>query len=51
MSYKEAFTANIKEHGIKVMYKGVEARIGVLIVVNFFNEFLLKKIWEKDNKH
>jgi hypothetical protein len=35
-----------KRNGMSVFYKGAEARVGLLIVVNVLNELLLKPAWE-----
>jgi hypothetical protein len=34
-----------ERNGISVFYKGAEARVGLLIVVNVLNELLLKPAW------
>lgn len=34
------------EHGASIFYKGATARVGLLLVVNGFNEALLKPAWE-----
>lgn len=34
-----------KQNGISLLYKGAEARVGLLIVVNILNELLLKPAW------
>ena len=36
-----------KNNGIATFYRGSEARIGLLLVVNILNEALLKKAWSK----
>uniref|UniRef100_A0A7S3LQ80 ADP,ATP carrier protein n=1 Tax=Aplanochytrium stocchinoi TaxID=215587 RepID=A0A7S3LQ80_9STRA len=34
------------ENGLSLLYKGGEARVGLLLVVNILNEAFLKKAWE-----
>lgn len=43
------FTAALKayrENGIGLFYRGAEARVFLLVVVNILNELVLKKAWE-----
>jgi hypothetical protein len=45
LSYAQALKTVTKQHGIKILYKGAEARVGLLLVVNVLNELLLKPAW------
>lgn len=45
LSYSQALKTVMKQHGIKTFYKGAEARVGLLLVVNILNELLLKPAW------
>jgi len=39
---RKAYAAN----GLSLLYKGAEARVGLLLIVNVLNEVFLKKAWE-----
>jgi hypothetical protein len=45
LSYGQAVRTVFKQHGLKVLIKGAEARVGVMLVVNVLNELLLKAAW------
>ncbi|CAB9519847.1 unknown protein [Seminavis robusta] len=45
LSYSQAIKAVTRQHGIKSFYKGAEARVGLLLLVNILNELLLKPAW------
>lgn len=46
LSYARTVQTLWAEHGASIFYKGASARIGLLLVVNGFNEVLLKPAWE-----
>ena len=46
LSYAGALRSVYEVHGISALYKGAEARMGLLMVVNVLNELLLKPAWE-----
>lgn len=48
LSYKETVKSLWKKNGVSIFWKGAEARIGLLLVVNLLNEVLLKPAWESD---
>lgn len=48
LSYKETVKSLWKKNGVSIFWKGAEARIGLLLVVNLLNEALLKPAWESD---
>ena len=45
LSYSQALKSVTQQHGIKAFYKGAEARVGLLLIVNILNELLLKPAW------
>jgi hypothetical protein len=45
LSYRQVLRKVWTEHGFAVCYKGAEARVGLLLVVNVLNELLLKPAW------
>lgn len=45
LSYSQALKTVMQQHGIKSFYKGAEARVGLLLIVNILNELLLKPAW------
>jgi hypothetical protein len=45
LSYAQALKTVTKQHGVKAFYKGAEARVGLLLIVNVLNELLLKPAW------
>ena len=45
LTYSQTIKSVIKQHGIKTFYKGAEARVGLLLIVNILNELLLKPAW------
>jgi len=46
LSYAQALSRLYKDHGIKFLYKGAQARVGLLMVTNVFNELFLKPAWQ-----
>ena len=46
LSYARTVSSLWAEHGTSIFYKGASARIGLLLIVNGFNETLLKPAWE-----
>ncbi|GBG32580.1 Solute carrier family 25 member 38-like [Hondaea fermentalgiana] len=47
LSHMTAIAKAYKENGVRLLWRGAEARIGLLLIVNILNESLLKKAWEK----
>lgn len=47
LSYAGAISKAWGENGIKLLYRGGEARVGLLLIVNIFNELIIKPAWEK----
>eukprot|EP00924_Labyrinthula_sp_SR-Ha-C_P001665 maker-scaffold_18-snap-gene-5.1-mRNA-1 protein AED:0.03 eAED:0.03 QI:76/1/1/1/1/1/4/121/245 len=47
LTHLTAARAAFKQNGFSILYKGGEARVGLLLVVNVLNELLLKKAWEQ----
>jgi hypothetical protein len=45
LSYVQAVKSVTGQHGFKALYKGAEARVGLLLIVNVLNELLLKPAW------
>lgn len=45
LTYSQTIKSVMKQHGIKTFYKGAEARVGLLLIVNILNELLLKPAW------
>ena len=45
LSYSGAVKKVWAEHGMAAMYRGAEARVGLLLIVNVLNELLLKPAW------
>jgi len=45
MSSVGAFRSMMQKHGVSFMWKGAEARVGLLLVTNVFNEIFLKPVW------
>jgi hypothetical protein len=45
LGYVQAVKSVVKQHGMKGMIRGAEARVGLLLVVNVLNELLLKPAW------
>lgn len=46
LSHIGAFQKAYKQNGIALLWRGAEARVGLLLIVNVLNELLLKKAWE-----
>jgi len=46
LGYAGTLKSVFERNGMSVFYKGAEARVGLLIVVNVLNELLLKPAWE-----
>lgn len=44
-TYREAMKHVVDRNGVSALYKGGEARVGVLIVANVLNDLLLKPAW------
>jgi hypothetical protein len=47
LGYGSAVRQVWREHGVRMFFRGGEARVGLLLVVNVLNELLLKKAWSK----
>lgn len=47
LSYAGVLRRAVSEIGLPILYRGAEARVGLLLVVNVLNELLLKKAWEQ----
>jgi len=45
MTTAGAFRSMMTKHGVSFMWKGAEARVGLLLVTNVFNEIFLKPVW------
>mmetsp|Transcript_10146 Transcript_10146/g.16402 ORF Transcript_10146/g.16402 Transcript_10146/m.16402 type:complete len:302 (+) Transcript_10146:100-1005(+) len=45
LSYVGSLNSMMKTHGVRFLWKGAEARVGLLVVTNIFNEVFLKPIW------
>jgi hypothetical protein len=45
LSYVDAVKSVWRQHKFGTFYKGAEARVGLLLIVNILNELLLKKAW------
>lgn len=45
LSYFHACRSLWTNNGISMFYKGAEARIGLLLIINVLNEFILKPAW------
>jgi len=45
LSYAGTLKSVFERNGMSVFYKGAEARVGLLLVVNVLNELLLKPAW------
>lgn len=45
LSYAGAVKKVWAEHGVAAFYRGAEARVGLLLIVNVLNELLLKPAW------
>lgn len=45
LGYVAAIHDVYQKHGFKMLYRGAEARVGLLLVVNILNELLLKPAW------
>ena len=45
LTYKSSITLLWERNGMKLFYRGGEARVGLLLVVNVLNELLLKPAW------
>jgi hypothetical protein len=45
LSYGRTFAKVWAEHGVAILYRGAEARVGLLLIVNVLNELLLKPAW------
>lgn len=41
-----AFRSMVQKHGVSFLWKGAEARVGLLLVTNIFNEIFLKPVWQ-----
>jgi len=46
LSYTQALSSLYKDHGMKFLYRGAQARIGLMMVTNVFNEIFLKPAWQ-----
>lgn len=46
VSYTGAVKKVWADHGMAAFYRGAEARVGLLLIVNVLNELLLKPAWE-----
>lgn len=44
-SYAQTVSSVHKAHGMRFLWKGAEARIGLLLVVNVLNQLLLAPVW------
>jgi len=47
LSYSGAIRQVYKDHGWRFLRKGAEARVGLLLVTNIFNEIFLKPAWDE----
>eukprot|EP00873_Tetraselmis_striata_P041370 jgi/Tetstr1/461634/TSEL_006734.t1 len=47
LSYAGVLRKAVTEVGLPMLYRGAEARVGLLLIVNILNELLLKKAWEQ----
>lgn len=47
LSYAGVLKKAVTEIGLPILYRGAEARVGLLLIVNILNELLLKKAWEQ----
>mmetsp|Transcript_16310 Transcript_16310/g.28894 ORF Transcript_16310/g.28894 Transcript_16310/m.28894 type:complete len:264 (-) Transcript_16310:134-925(-) len=45
LSYAQTLKKAVSENGVRLLYKGAEARVGLLLIVNILNELLLKPAW------
>ena len=45
LGYATAVQSVWQQHGLKLFYRGAEARVGLLLLVNALNEVLLKPAW------
>jgi hypothetical protein len=45
LSYAQVVPTVWKKHGLSMFYKGAEARVGLLLLVNVLNQVLLKPAW------
>lgn len=45
LSYARVVPTVFQQHGFSMLYKGAEARVGLLLIVNVLNELLLKPAW------
>jgi hypothetical protein len=45
LSYAQVVPTVWKKHGLSLFYKGAEARVGLLLIVNVLNQLLLKPAW------
>jgi len=45
LGYATAVKSVWQQHGVKMFYRGAEARVGLLLLVNALNEVLLKPAW------
>jgi hypothetical protein len=45
ITYAQVVPTVWKKHGLSMFYKGAEARVGLLLLVNVLNELLLKPAW------
>lgn len=45
LSYVTTLSDIYKRNGLKFVYKGAEARVGLLLYVNILNEAILKQAW------
>ncbi|GMH49275.1 hypothetical protein TrVE_jg1363 [Triparma verrucosa] len=48
LNYSETVKNLWKKNGVATLWKGAEARVGLLLIVNLLNELLLKPAWEGD---
>lgn len=43
--YRDAVKKVWADHGVAAFYRGAEARVGLLVIINILNELLLKPAW------
>ncbi|GMH54745.1 hypothetical protein TrLO_g10990 [Triparma laevis f. longispina] len=48
LNYQQTVKTLWKKNGVSLLWKGAEARVGLLLIVNLLNELLLKPAWEAD---
>ena len=45
LGYAATVKSVTQQHGFRTFYRGAEARVGLLLIVNILNELLLKPAW------